>query len=113
MGSVSNPLHGVVRAGAGGSRSYIRTELECGVASAGEPVHAHRTVAVEVLVESGFEGSYRRAGTGRRRHRARDVVAVAVRVPDRILIGPDHLPDDLIAAADLLRADRSPGARLV
>ena len=43
---------------------------------------------------------------------ARDVVAVAVGVPDRILIGARDLPGNLVSACRLLRADRRPGTKL-
>ena len=40
------------------------------------------------------------------------IVAVAVGVPDRILIGPRHLPGNLIPACRLLRANRRPATKL-
>src|SRR5258708_34733328 len=42
----------------------------------------------------------------------REVMAVAVGVPDGILIGSRHLPGNLIATRRLLRADRRPRAEL-
>ena len=40
------------------------------------------------------------------------VVAAAVGVPDRVLIGARDLPGNLIPGCRLLRADRRPGAKL-
>src|SRR5262249_5617913 len=71
-----------------------------------------QSVAVQVLVEAGFEG---RQGIVSPRHRTvdtGDVVAAAVSVPNRILISGCDLPGNLIAAGRLLRTNRCPGAKL-
>ena len=69
-------------------------------------------VAVQVLLETGFERFQRRAAARHHADGVREVVAAAVGVPDRILIGAGDLPGNLIAACRLLRADRRPGAEL-
>src|SRR5438874_1037119 len=72
---------------------------------------ADRTVAVQVLLETGLERLQRSA---RSRHDAssRDEIAAVVGVPHLKLIGAGHLPGHLIPVRRLLCANRRPGAIL-
>src|SRR5262245_27904013 len=75
-------------------------------------LHAGRAVSVEVLLEHRLQ---RLKPILRPRHGARadvEAVAVAVDVPDEVLVGAAVLPDNLVAAADLLHPDWRPGAEL-
>ena len=72
-----------------------------------------RTVAVQVLLETGLERLQRGARS------RRDVKSTEMQLPllsvyhTCILIGARHLPGHLIPARRLLRADRRPGPPLV
>ena len=74
-------------------------------------VVTRRPVTVEILVESRLERLQREARS-RQHGTLRKEVAVAVDGPHDVLIDGAVLPDDLIAAATLLRADRRPGTEL-
>ena len=69
-------------------------------------------VAIQVLVEAGLERLQRIVCPRHSADRSEMIVAAAVGVPDRVLIGARDLPGDLIPACRLLRADRRPGAKL-
>ena len=74
-------------------------------------LQAGRAVGVEILLERRLQRLERILGT---RHHARGIagiVAVAVDVPDDVLVGAAVLPDHLVAAANLLRPERRPGRR--
>ena len=68
-------------------------------------------VAVEVLVETGFE-QLRTQSCFRTPRGLREEIAAAVGVQHEVLIGAAVLPGDLIAAGRLLRADRHPRPEL-
>ena len=74
--------------------------------------NADRAVAVQVLMESGLQRLQCRANAGYHPDDIGDVVAAAVGVPDRILIGARDLPGDVVASCRLLRTDRGPDAEL-
>ena len=91
----------------------VRDLGQCGRAGGldGRRGYTGRPVAVEILAESRLEGFERRTCCGQRRT-LRKEVAAAVDTPRDVLIGDGIPPDDQIAAAALLRADRSPRAEL-
>src|SRR5262249_45767418 len=68
-------------------------------------------VSIEILVENGLLRLQRRAGS-RHYGALREEVAAAVGGPNDVLVGAAILPNDLIAAATLLRTERSPCAEL-
>src|SRR5260370_25986376 len=74
-------------------------------------VRTDHAVAIEVLVETGF-GDLQRCPASRHDAGSGLEIAVAVGVPDGILVGPRHLPGNLVTAGRLLRADRIPRARV-
>src|SRR5207302_2006588 len=69
-------------------------------------------VAVEVLVHDRFERFQRGAAPGDQGGGEGDLVAVAIDIPHRVLIGVQVLPDHVVSAASLLSPDRGPGAEL-
>src|SRR5258705_129978 len=69
---------------------------------------ADHTVAVQILVEGGFQRSQRSAGSRHDADGIRDEIAAAVGIPCRVLIGPRILPGHCVATCRLLRADRCP-----
>ena len=79
----------------------------------GRRSNADGTVAVQVLMENRLErfqrGAFARDRTGCRR---REEVAIAVDVPDRVLIGALQMQRNLITAGCLFRPYKRPGAKL-
>src|SRR5262245_51308768 len=72
----------------------------------------NRTVAVQVLMETGLDRLQRGARSRHGGKSIREVIAVIVGDPHRILIGAWHLPGHLIPARRLLRANRRYLAKL-
>src|SRR6266849_4923322 len=63
-------------------------------------------------METGLKRFQRRASSRNNADRICDVVAIAVGIPNRILIGARDLPGHLIPGCRLLRPYRRPGAKL-
>ena len=72
---------------------------------------ADHTIAVQILLETGLDRLQRRIRCRCRSDGVGNIIAVAVGVPDSVLIAAGKLPGDLISAGRLFRRNRLPGRR--
>src|SRR6185437_6200805 len=72
--------------------------------------NADNAVAVEILVEGRLYRFQRRIVTRDAANRVREVVAIAVSIPDGVQILAALFPRDVVAAADPFGTDRRPSA---
>ena len=98
------------------ARAAIKIKLVANLGQTGRAIrldhrrdHTDLPVTIQILMETALKRFQCNAAA---RHHAdiRDVVAVVVGGPHRILISPRALPGDLIAGRRLLRGNRRPGA---
>ena len=75
--------------------------------------YPYHPVAIEVLMETGFQRLQRNVGPGHDADCVGDVVAVAVGAPCRVLTGSGILPGHLVTGRGVLATDQRPAAVLI